>query len=1150
MKTPSTGRRGAALLLTLSVVLLLSALVLAFLPAARDLNLMDQASVSKTKANWLAETAVEYVLMDLDSEIRGGSEVVELDANQELFLPRSPQSSNPQPSGLEGAGSGDNIIKVSRYNESFWEDDGAYDGVDGPIRATHEASTSDPSLNRLSVAGSSWDKPLLTVTPDAFANGPHTPPDWVLITRAGVPDASQPGGLAAADIGTLADSSPDNEAYVLGRFAYVVYDLSGLLDVNVAGRHSQSDFTESEAAFKGSVAAADLTVLPKGSEGLTQDDVDTLLAWRQPANHQDGHLDALQETWPDSGFMEPADGDQRFAGRQDLIAYWQQTFEDGAALPFLTTFSRTLDAPSFSPQRNPSDYAEWGLFNPQGETISPTYNYRDEALEDGAANPNLLAIRVESEFTRRDGSTAEVGDPLVSKRFDLDQLALIEERADESLIGDWFGLAYDGGGAAKTDGVFIYDADGNGTPDGEILTLSEVAALNSPREPNFFELLKAGILHGSLGKHAGDAPDSYNNEPRTLGRDKKGGGPNSDVYTAWNQGDDDFSKDLHIIQIGANIIDQYDADSFPVSIEFSSTVDPRTGVEDLPYFARIYPGAHTKPDEYAPTPADPDRIRTYSVYFQPELWNPHQPSMTSERPSSIRLQLDGEAFLAGSFQNGLQSGKYGGNVTFDIDDAANFRFLKYENPETDFREPEILRGPHPDFPEDNAYPTEIAASEETSNPFVGWRLGPHVFPVPDKEPKDQNDNGRINPIPNSEPGRTPVGNITSGGVTFYLEAEYPSGAYRPYDIWNRFFVSGGSFTNVKDEEALLPDHYARRLDPRTERFGAYDGPDNSPHGRSHRAPGSTAGGRIDSRTGGIGQEDRFGEPLRLNPPNIEAGFYGVDPGTNPVWHTQIRYPALFADNKVEAVGGETAYYWDRDGVVRRADGAYAADNDNPQGRPLLLENRPSRPVMLNRPFKSAAELGYAHRDLPWKHLDFFTVESADLGLLDLFTVGSGESEVRAGVFNPNHAPAPVLASMLRGTQVTTSPERALSAEQAEKIADAIVETLESDPELLATHPGDISVALNEALDLADLGDAELERIKAQRESLVRAFAGPIQTRTWNLMIDLVVQSGRFPAVAGDATDFVVAAETRYWYFVAIDRPTGRVVEVKREAVYE
>src|SRR5262249_16074051 len=47
------------------------------------------------------------------------------------------------------------------------------------------------------------------------------------------------------------------------------------------------------------------------------------------------------------------------------------------------------------------------------------------------------------------------------------------------------------------------------------------------------------------------------------------------------------------------------------------------------------------------------------------------------------------------------------------------------------------------------------------------------------------------------------------------------------------------------------------------------------------------------------------------------------------------------------------------------------------------------PIMLNRPFRNVAELGYAFRDLPWKTLDFFSDKSADAGLLDIFFVNDG-----------------------------------------------------------------------------------------------------------------------------------------------------------------
>ena len=45
-----------------------------------------------------------------------------------------------------------------------------------------------------------------------------------------------------------------------------------------------------------------------------------------------------------------------------------------------------------------------------------------------------------------------------------------------------------------------------------------------------------------------------------------------------------------------------------------------------------------------------------------------------------------------------------------------------------------------------------------------------------------------------------------------------------------------------------------------------------------------------------------------------------------------------------------------------------------------------RPVMMNRPFRSVGEMGYAFRDQPFKTLSFSSTNSPDAGLLDLFTV--------------------------------------------------------------------------------------------------------------------------------------------------------------------
>jgi hypothetical protein len=81
--------------------------------------------------------------------------------------------------------------------------------------------------------------------------------------------------------------------------------------------------------------------------------------------------------------------------------------------------------------------------------------------------------------------------------------------------------------------------------------------------------------------------------------------------------------------------------------------------------------------------------------------------------------------------------------------------------------------------------------------------------------------------------------------------------------------------------------------------------------------------------------------------------------------------------------------------------------------------------------------------------------------------------------------------------------------------------------------------------------------KEARESVIRALSDAGQTRTWNLMIDVVAQSGRYPPNAGSVpnaanplANFMVEGEQHYWVHVAIDRFTGQVVDKQIEVVNE
>jgi len=76
---------------------------------------------------------------------------------------------------------------------------------------------------------------------------------------------------------------------------------------------------------------------------------------------------------------------------------------------------------------------------------------------------------------------------------------------------------------------------------------------------------------------------------------------------------------------------------------------------------------------------------------------------------------------------------------------------------------------------------------------------------------------------------------------------------------------------------------------------------------------------------------------------------------------------------------------------------------------------------------------------------------------------------------------------------------------------------------------------------------QVERLRA---APLRALANVGQTRVWNLMIDVVAQTGRYPVNATTLAGFTVEGEQRYWVHLAIDRFTGQVIDKQVEVVKE
>jgi hypothetical protein len=198
---------------------------------------------------------------------------------------------------------------------------------------------------------------------------------------------------------------------------------------------------------------------------------------------------------------------------------------------------------------------------------------------------------------------------------------------------------------------------------------------------------------------------------------------------------------------------------------------------------------------------------------------------------------------------------------------------------------------------------------------------------------------------------------------------------------------------------------------------------------------------------------------------------------------------------------------------------------------------PDRPQILNRPFQSVAELGQVFRDQPWKTLDFFTTTaSPDAGLLDIFTLH--ESSMEAGKTSFNTRQTPVLTAILSGATKRLNGAGVIGASDLTNIVNAVV----------ALQP---MVRKTELLTgLANNGTVIGLGTKEARELVVRAFSDACQTRTWNLLIDVVAQSGRYPTNASTLAGFLVEGEQHYWVHIAIDRFTGQVIDKQIEVVNE
>ncbi len=1110
MRLAHAGRRnGTALVLTLAVLVIVTSVVVAFFALVTYDKQASASYDSSINVEQIMLAGLDHVTGQMREQIfdTAFSATNGSGANT-LYIPLV--ASNAFPQHVATVSTLTNVLTMSglpMYHTSSSDS--------GGTNLASTALTTTTSRNQRSVPLSIWQMPDLF---PASLTSSLPSPEWVLVTRNG----PQPFSSYAA---SLADSTVSNSNFVLGRYSYVVYDISGLLDINVAGYPSSDS---ADAPGKGGLAWADLTKL-----GLSSSDISSFMAWRNPATSATYTTNV--GTAAQNGFEMVNPGDTTFLSRQDLIGYAQQSGSANwtNALPYMTVFSREFNGPTWKPTTNfaaPYDYTS--------HEYQPTVN-------GATTNDNVFIMnsRVQTAFTRDNGAPAVVGEPLVKYRFPLDKLALLEKMQgvstltaqDKTDIARYFGLD------PVTDSVGYYRHWNYPTSNttfphtqGRVLTLDEVAALTPAREPDFFELLQAGMLQGSLGYSP-----TFNYPTNTRGSVRG----DARALTKYDIGN---SITYQVMQIGANIIDQWDADSYPADITFqvdSSTTVDIAGIEDLPYINEFFVKMYG------------DITDGYTVYGYCELWNPHTANSVNASLYPTSLEVEPEPNLNVGTDDSYQLGYVGltssgatvsstwsyfggdptttaawhggtpphlflgaitggGAVQFTTDPTGNY-----------YREPSLITGgsligPPPGWTGSTPVWTPTSA-------IGGWNMG--SLPAPSSTMAPTTTGG-----PATWAAVTAVKFTLNPNFTLPIKYKDLNNVYHTYSTFigldNAGLNTGYGFTSQQaqppDKDLSFTAWSIAKSDPRTSRYGGM------PTGVSGTFYTPAAGVSLTPAL--CNSAATLNSPTLNNPPFYAPAHttlstladYRLD-----LW--TVNDPAITSQGPIPAAPYSSSYYPDSDGAYRPGD----VRNSYPNNSPLYTGNTATRPVMLNRPFRSVAELGYTFRDSPWKTIDFTSPNSADTALLDLFSIGQPTVEV--GRLNPNTPYQQVLSSVINGTTQSVSGGTTVTSATADAAAAGILATSTNAPFM---NRGDIV-----ATAMTNAGSA-VSTVKNEREAVVRSLADVSNTRTWNLLIDMVGQAGRYPPNATSLDDFVVTGQRHYWLHVAIDRYTGAVVDREVEAV--
>ena len=221
--------------------------------------------------------------------------------------------------------------------------------------------------------------------------------------------------------------------------------------------------------------------------------------------------------------------------------------------------------------------------------------------------------------------------------------------------------------------------------------------------------------------------------------------------------------------------------------------------------------------------------------------------------------------------------------------------------------------------------------------------------------------------------------------------------------------------------------------------------------------------------------------------------------------------------------------------------AWITNDGTATGTKKTRPTGPSSLIVLNHALSSVGEFGYGlDTENGFQPLNFTTETSNDKPILDFFTynpilsgLNNDGGAPRAGIVNLNTRNKEVIAAVLKSTlkNETILPPSAsgvVSGPDATAAAQRIV------AETNALTGGGPVLNRADVARLVRVG-ADATWTKEQKEALARALAEIGQTRTWNLMVDVIAQTGRYTSGAQALTDFTVEGEKRYWLHVALGR---------------